>query len=121
METEVVYNGRDNTIDLLFKADGVVVDLDSVTKIKLVFRPTTGNSTEIEDEEPTQWPIKWATSETGMTGKMLLRLGDQGLDEGLYLVDFIVYDSGNDAGIDWSGISGVEIYVKGDAVTEASP
>jgi len=117
MDTEVIYNGRDNTIDLLFKADGTAVDLDSVTKVKLVFRPTTGNSVEVEDEQSTQWPIKWASSETGMTGKMLLRLGDQSIPEGLYMVDFIIYDTTNTDGIDWSGEDGVEIYVKGDATT----
>jgi hypothetical protein len=116
MDTEVVYNGRNNTIDLLFKADGTAVDLDSVTKVVLVFRDPTGTEATktITDESSTQWPIKWAVSETGTTGKMLLRLGDQSISSGLYYVDFVIYDNTNTDGIDWSGTTGVPIYVKGE-------
>ena len=44
--SEIVYLTHDNTIDLLLKADGVVQDLSSVTKITATFGATTITSTD---------------------------------------------------------------------------
>ena len=46
---EIVYKGRDNSNDLILKADGIAVDLSSVTKIELVGEPTKDKINSSED------------------------------------------------------------------------
>lgn len=92
---EIVYDGRDNTIDLLLKNDGTAQDLSSVTKIVLKVGSVT-----ITDEDDDAWPIKWAG--LGTTGKIQMKLGDQGLTVGnTYPATLITYDAINTNGIVW--------------------
>jgi len=89
---EVVYNGHDNTIDLLLKADGEPVDLSSVTRMTL----KAGDVMVDSDTSPEAFD--W---DTGTTGKVILSLGDQGLAEGASRARLTVYDPYNPDGVVW--------------------
>jgi len=100
MSVEIVYLGRDNTIDLLLKADGVAQSLEDVTKIDLILDDE--DETTISDTDADAWPIKWAPSETGTTGKIMLRLGgESGLSAGNYTATLVLYDPTNSNGVVW--------------------
>lgn len=92
---EYVYNNRDNTIDLLLKADGVAVDLSQVTRMAI--RDNAGNI--IVDESISPGAFSYPTS---VTGKVLLSLGGEGLSAGSYKVQLILYDPVNTSGIVWN-------------------
>ncbi len=95
MDTEYVYLGRDNSIDLLLKADGVAVDLASVTKITASFKGTLVSSTT-----PTTGAIRWSGAGYD-TGEIRLFLGAQTIPAGKYSVPIIVYDPANTSGVQW--------------------
>lgn len=93
MTVERVYNGYDNTIDLLLKADGVAQDLSSVTRMTLEVGDVTVDSDESGDA------FDW---DTGTTGKVVLALGDQDISAGGYDdAKLTVYDTENTNGIVW--------------------
>ena len=94
MIMEVVYLGRDNTIDLKLLADGVAVDLAPVTRMVLMIETTVIDSTT------TPSAFDW---DTGVTGKIILFLGNtDGLPPGKYKSTLIVYDASNPNGLVWS-------------------
>ena len=92
MTTEIVYDGHDNTIDLLLKADGTAQDLSEVTRLTL----EEGSTTVDSDESGSAFD--WAP---GMTGKLILALGDESLPAGTYRAILTVYDPSNTDGIVW--------------------
>lgn len=94
---EIVYNDRDNTIDLLLKADGSAQDLSSVTR--MVLKDTDGGFTIDSDTAPSAFD--W---NTGTTGKVIMALGGQNLTAGTCICSLIVYDPTNDDGIHWGEI-----------------
>jgi hypothetical protein len=96
MTTEVVYLGRDNTVDLLLKADGSAQDLSGVTRMVLVV-----GETEI-DSDLSPDAFDW---DTGTTGKVVLALGDESLSEGTYTAWLVVYDASNPDGIVWGSFT----------------
>ena len=93
MITEIVYEGHDNKINLLLRADGEAVDLSSVTKMELKLDDTTISSQDYPSA------FDWNSSST--TGEVILDLGDVGLEEGHYVAWLVVYDSTNTDGIVW--------------------
>ena len=93
MITEIVYEGHDNKINLLLKADGEAVDLSSVTKMELKLDDITISSQDYPSA------FDWNSSST--TGEVILDLGDVGLEEGHYVAWLIVYDPTNTDGIVW--------------------
>jgi len=107
MQTEIVHNGHDNTIDLLLKADGVIISLSFVTKVDLVVDDTK----TITDSTPNTGPIIWDEAVTNQTGKMILALGDESIPPGNYDAKLILYDSSNPDGIVWSGPVGLPLFV----------
>jgi hypothetical protein len=100
---EYVYLGRDNSIDILLKADGVAVDLSSVTQIDLIVGDVTISSTNQGVDL-----IRWA--QVGYdTGEVRLALGDSSITaSGKQRAYLIVYDPTNTAGINWGAI---DLYV----------
>jgi hypothetical protein len=94
MITEIVYLGHNNTIDLLLKADGVAVDLSSVTRMVIELN----NGTEI-DSVDNPAAFDWTT---GITGKLSLSLGDEVIAAGRYSAVLVVYDPTNLDGIVWN-------------------
>ena len=91
MDTEIVYLGHDNTIDLLLKASSSAASLAGVTKITATFDETLVSGSSAST---------WAGSGYA-TGEVRLTLGAQSIDAGRYDVPIIIYDAGNTAGIVW--------------------
>jgi len=92
MTTEIVYDGHDNTIDLLLKADGVAQDLSAVTRMTLEVSDTT------IDSDVSGSAFDW---DIGTTGKIILALGAESLTAGTYIATLTVYDGDNTDGIVW--------------------
>ena len=92
--TEHVYNDRDNTVDLLLKADGVAQDLSAVTRM------VVADKQGIFEIDSNLMPsaFDW-DSET--TGKVVLTLGHSDIASGTYVCRLIVYDLSNTEGIMW--------------------
>lgn len=98
MNTEIVYLGHDNRIELILKADGVAVDLVSVTRMTL-----TVGAILIDSDNGDADPIQWAKGGYA-TGEIRLFLGAQVISPGKYRCPLIVYDPANDDGIVWDMI-----------------
>ena len=98
MITEYVINNRDNTIDLLFKANSIVQALNSVTKVELV--DEDGNVDTISSADHPSW-FDW---DTGTIGKMIVSLGAAELTAGKYIFKVVLYDASNTNGIEWDKI-----------------
>lgn len=95
MIIEKIYNGRDNTVDLLLKAEGVAVDLAAVTRMQVVVGSTMVDS----QAHPTYFD--W-TPTPAVTGKVLLTLGAAGLTVGeRQVAQLVVFDPSNTLGIVW--------------------
>ena len=105
METELIYLGHDNSIDLILKSDNVAVDLQSVTKMTISFDTVTISSDNGDTD-----PIRWRKSNYA-TGEARLFLGNQNIPEGRYQAHMVVYDPVNIDGIVWGT---VPIVVKED-------
>ena len=103
MLREIVYKARDNTIDLLLKADGSAVNLIPVTKMWL----DLNNDTIIksEDGELPEGVFDWDSE--GANGVLKLKLGGlTALTSGqTYEIDLIVFDASNTDGINWGKFS----------------
>ena len=94
MITEFVYNDRDNTNDLLLKADGVAVDLSTVTR--MIVEDVDGSFSVDENTSPSAF-----NRDTGVTGKVIIALGGESITAGKYIVRLIVYDPTNTSGLIW--------------------
>jgi len=102
VKLEFVYKARDNTIDLILKANGAAVDLSGVTKMDLIFPTAVIGS----DQNPAVFD--WSVG----GGKLILALGGSLKDSngtpvefvGVYSPNLIVYDDANGAGIVWGFI-----------------
>jgi hypothetical protein len=95
MDTEIVYLGHDNTIDLLLKASSSAASLTSVTKITATF-----DDTLITNSSASTGTITWAGASYS-TGEVRMTLGAQTIDPGRYDVPIIVYDATWTTGIVW--------------------
>lgn len=91
---EIVYNNRENTNDLLLMADGVAVDLSSVTRMQIIER----NEAFTVDSQTASDAFDWSRA---TTGKVVLSLGGEGLNPGTYACRLITYDPSNPDGIVW--------------------
>ena len=96
MDREVVYVGRDNTINLLLKADGSAEDLSGVTHMALVFSGVTVSSVG-----RTSW-FDWSS---GTTGQLILKLGGTTVTPGAYEAELLVYDLTHTSGIMWGKVT----------------
>lgn len=95
MLIENVFNGRDNTIDLLLKADGSAVDLSDVTRMTL----TVGSVTLDSTTHPSYFD--W-THTPAVAGKLVLALGAASLTAGEYQSALLtVYSADNLNGVRW--------------------
>ena len=102
---EIVYLGRDNTIDLILSADGVVQSLTSVSRIDLI---DVGCSFEITSED---YPGAFDWSTNPAAGVLILHLSDIDIPVGYYTCKLVVYDPTNTQGIVWGCIN---LLVKAD-------
>ena len=110
MQTEFVYLGHDNSIDVILKSNGAAVALTSVTQMTL----TLGTKLIDSNNDDTD-PIRWIKSGYA-TGEVRLFLGAEVIAEGNYQGILIVYDATNPNGIVWGRVPLTII-----AEVEASP
>jgi len=95
----IVYLGHDNALDYILKADGVAVDLSSVTRMTL-----TLGSVLIDSDNGDSDPVRWAKSGYA-TGQFRLVLGGQTLTAGHYQNAWlVVYDPTNTGGVVFGSI-----------------
>ena len=112
-DLEYVYLGRDNTIDLLLKADGTATDLASVTKITASFNNVLISSTDNEAGLIT-WDVDGYD-----TGEIRIAVGGETIPGGKYnKVPIIVYDATNTTGVHWGYIP-VEVIAEDEATAPA--
>lgn len=106
MKTLTVYSGRDNTIDLLLKEDGVAINATAISRVVL---EGVGDSVLDSDELGLGDGGVFDTSLGG--GKLRLRLGELNLLPSRYRdVGLIVYSIDNPHGIRWDTLS-IEVFV----------
>lgn len=95
MNTEVVYSGRDNTIDLELRADGAPVDeLTAVTRM-VIYLHADGNVITL-DSNASPGAFMWGASAIAK-----FALGGEGVAPGYYFARLVVYDPDNINGIEW--------------------
>lgn len=95
MDTEVIYLGHDNRVDLILKASSSAASLAGVTKITMTF-----DSTLITGSSASSGVITWQGSGYA-TGEVRAALGAQSIEPSRYDVPVIVYDSVNTTGLVW--------------------
>lgn len=91
---EIVYLGRDNTIDFILKADGEAQSLSAVTHMEMVISGVTYSSV-------TSGYFDWSGSTTGYVS---VSLGQSSVTTGVQTGRLIVYDSLNTNGILWGKV-----------------
>jgi hypothetical protein len=98
MIPEIAYLGHDNLIDLILKADGVAVDLSSVTAMTLTLGTKKVSSTNLAAD-----PILWAKAGYA-TGEVHLILGGETITPGNYDAPLVVYDPVESEGVVWGNV-----------------
>lgn len=100
---QVIWIGKDNTLDFILKEDGVAQDLSGVTKVELEF----DSSSVITDTTPGSYPIKWEFT-PAVVGKISLQLGKESATptelEKYHKATLTLFDGVNDDGITWGEI-----------------
>jgi len=87
----IVYNGRDNTIDLQLTEEGAGHSLSAVMRMVLKGDTVTVDSAA----HPTAFD--WTTD----PGKLVLALGGAGLATGTYLMQLVIYSADYPDGLVW--------------------
>jgi len=106
MNTEYVWIGHDNIINLILKVDGVAQDMSDITKITLSIDLLLISSTNLVTDK-----ILWNKGGYA-AGEIRLQLGEvSGLAAGRHDAVLTVYDATNTDGIVW-GI--VPLMIKAD-------
>jgi hypothetical protein len=103
VETEIVYLGRSNTVDLLLQAEddsGVMqpVDLSTATRMTLTFGNILVSSYNADGEA-----ITWDKSGYDV-GEMRIGISVLQIIEGYYEAPLIVYDPTKPLGLDWGAL-----------------
>jgi len=110
MITEIVYLGRDNTIDLVLVADGDVPSLASVTRMTLELEDGSVIDS-LQDHGVFDWDQTISAAEAQkVTGaeagdsKLVISLGQQTLAAGDHYAELVIYDADHEHGITWGTI-----------------
>ncbi len=99
MAIEMVWDGHDNSIDLILKQNNSAVDISGTTRITASF-----GKRRIESNTPTTNLIRWSGSGY-VTGEVRLYLGATSVIPGLYDVPIITYQEGGSSnGIVWGTV-----------------
>jgi len=109
---EIIWIGRDNSIDLRLYADSTEVDLASVTEIRLAIGSVVVTSTDSASGE-----IRW--NQAGYdTGEIRILAGSNtALSTGRYNGALVVYDPTNPLGVVWD--NDIPIRVKPNPLSTA--
>ncbi len=98
MTPEIAYLSHDNSIDLILKADGVGVDLSTMTSMTLTFGTKKITSGNLAAD-----PIRWNQAGYAI-GEIRIFLEDQVITPAQYHAPLVVYDPTNADGIVWGEI-----------------
>ena len=110
MDTETLYIGHDNTINLLFKASSAAYSMTSVVNITATFGALKISGSSSATSGALTWSGSgWSTGEVRLTLQSLSASSIP--NTGVYNVPFIVYDAGHTSGIVWDY---VPIRIKAD-------
>ncbi len=109
MITEIVYLGRNNTIDMALMADGILPDLATITRITLGLDDAGETLIDsVDHPEVFDWTQTLSSAEASkMQGasagdpKIVLVLGGLELNPGTYNATLTVYDPGHADGLVW--------------------
>jgi hypothetical protein len=95
---ELIWLGRDNSIDLVLYSDSSAVDLTAVTEMRLSFKNTTVIITSTDSGSGL---IRWGSTayETGEI--RIIAGGSSVLIPGRYTGTLVVFDPSNSSGIVW--------------------
>jgi len=108
IDREIIWNGRDNTIDFVLYADQdsgcTIQNLSSVTHVAVTF----GSGTTISSATS---PELFPGGVTSSVGELNLQFGNANLAPGAYKSELIVFDATNSNGLVWGGK--IPIIVKG--------
>ena len=99
MNTEIVYLGHDNTIDLLLKSEGVAVDLAATTAMTLTF-----GSQLISSINGAATDMIWWAKAGYETGEVRISLGHSTITPGTYSAPLVIYESPTTDGIVWGKV-----------------
>lgn len=100
MTKEVVYIGRDNAIDLLLSADGVVTNLVAGNVSRMDIRLCQDSAT-VQTISSVSTPLAFDWTTAGASGRVILELGGLFTAAARYKAHLIVYDPSNVNGIEW--------------------
>ena len=95
---ELIWLGRDNTIDLVLYSNASAVDLSAVTEMRLSLKNTTVIITSTDNVAGI---IRWGSTSWG-TGEMrIVAGGSTSLTPGRYTGTLVVFDPSNSSGVVW--------------------
>lgn len=103
MDTEIIYLGHDNEIDLVLLENGAPVALDAVTRVVCDLGATSLDSDSLgfgagQPFDPTVTGIYGGQS----VDLLRLLLGGQSIPEGLYRGRLVLYDPSHPGGVVWT-------------------
>jgi len=94
--TEVIYLKRDNLVSLEFRKDGVVQDLSSIDRVRLILTPNLELDYDVDN-----LIFDWTTTSTQLD----IDAGNQDIPEGVYQgCQLVFYDTTHTNGVVWGTI-----------------
>lgn len=115
MQTQLVYNGRDNAIDLVLLADGVAVSVSLLTRVIVEIGESTLDSDALglgagEEFDNTITKAMTSGDLKGQTVQVLrLSLGGESIAAGRHQAKLTIYDVDHAAGLVWTEGLPVEV------------
>jgi hypothetical protein len=95
---ELIWLGRDNTIDLVLYSNASAVDLAAVTEMRLSLKNTT---VIIASTSNTTGIIRWGSTSWGTGEIRIVAGGSTVLTPGRYTATLVVFDPSNSSGVVW--------------------
>lgn len=99
--SNLAFLNRNNTIDIILKNDGVVINHTLITRILLIFDTLTIDS----QTAPALFDLTNA-------GKIVFKPGASALTVGAHSVTVVTYDASNALGVVWNDVGSMTIIVK---------
>jgi hypothetical protein len=95
---ELIWLGRDNTIDLVLYSNASAVDLAAVTEMRLSLKNTTVIITSTNN---TTGIIRWGSTAFATGEIRIVAGGSTVLTPGRYTATLVVFDPSNSSGVVW--------------------
>lgn len=100
----LVYNGRDNTADLVLEADGAVVSIAAISRVRLELDSGAIDSDVSSQADFFEWPATLSDGGTTVQG-LRLKLGGAGLKAGSHKGRLVVFAADYPGGLVWDQVS----------------